>query len=202
MIRTLFLAGILFTLAAIAFKDPGQSGWDFARDVGNEVGETISPPTSQTTRVVPGETSSGKETVAKKLSDWVGPRTWSDEDVAPADTEVDETPAEEQAASVERPVTDPPVEAPVAAPPPPPAINLEGSKTTPRSPSRGYKFLSKPLPASPRLPSAPVRRVEVGELDAPAVRRRDAPARGVNIREYREVKAFYENASRLLEEIK
>ena len=202
MIRTLFLAGILFTLAAIAFKDPGQSGWDFARDVGNEVGETISPPTSQTTRVVPGETSSGKETVAKKLSDWVGPRTWSDEDVAPADSEADTTPTEEQAASVERPAAEPPVDAPVAAPPPPPAINLEGSKTTPRSPSRGYKFLSKPLPASPRLPSAPVRRVEVGELDAPAVRRRDAPARGVNIREYREVKAFYENASRLLEEIK
>ena len=41
MIKTLFLIGILFTLAAIAFKGPDQTAWEFALQTATKIEHTI-----------------------------------------------------------------------------------------------------------------------------------------------------------------
>ena len=39
--KSLFLLTVLFVLLAFAFKDPGQSAWDFAKEVSSNVVQKV-----------------------------------------------------------------------------------------------------------------------------------------------------------------
>ncbi len=59
MMKTLFLIGILFTLAAIAFKGPDQTAWEFALQTATRVEHTIGKFGEDRSDVVARNSSTG-----------------------------------------------------------------------------------------------------------------------------------------------
>jgi hypothetical protein len=171
--RTLFLLGILFTLIVIAVKKPDQTAWDAARELKEQAKEVIA-------KVEPPVVES-----LKPLSD---SKAWKDveETVTKAVNTLKETEGSSSTNIDNKKDTATPIE----------DWNLD-----PRSPAKetAPKPAVSPLPDIQAVPVPPVQLVEkLEELKIPPVTRVRAPA----VSNYVDVKVYYEQANRFLDEIK
>ncbi len=183
--RTLFLMAILFILVAIAVKKPDQTALQAAQELGARVQDKI-PEIPD----IPAITGNAREDFAnlEKQTRVALENAKDGSSRFEKDTAVEQTKKPKKASptgsSKPKSATVRTAEAP--------ATSSGGRDTLPRSSVTGL----------PDLPVAPIDPVEVGELeyDEPASGR--SSPRQTAGEDYGEVKAFYENASRLLAEIK
>lgn len=183
--RSLFLLGILFVLVVIAVKKPNQTAWDAAINLTNRAQQTIARSASSPGRNLPPETNTAS---------WADIKDTVDEAVAHLEPKKPADPALDQAWPVHNQLTLP-------------ADQVDPSFVPDQIPDQDpirneTKAKSKlDLPEFPNLPTIPVEPVEVGKLDQPKLpslpKVRVPTSSG-----YADVKAFYENANRLLDEIK
>ena len=171
--RTLFLLGILFTLIVIAVKKPDQTVWDAARELKEQAKEVIA-------KVEPPVVES-----LKTLSD---SKAWKDveDTVTKAVNTLKETERSSSTNIDNKKDTATPIE----------DWNLD-----PRSPAKetAPKPAVSPLPDIQAVPVPPVQWVEkLEELKITPVTRVRAPA----VSNYVDVKVYYEQANRFLDEIK
>lgn len=190
--KTLFLLGIFATLAVIAIKKPDQTAWDFVQEVASFAKTT-------TDDVVPGKTEQSADgtPASNETSDsWrninrtVATLRSRARDLESAASRI--AAPDRENASPERASDKTGPEA-VLAPDVP-------SETAPASPPSSSKVEVLKLPEIPRLPETSVKTSGVDDLWMP-------PAAKINARheprqDYGDVKALYENASRLLDQIK
>lgn len=171
--KALFLLGILFALTVIAVKKPDQTAWDAARDLQEQAKEVIA-------KVEPPIVDS-----LKPLSD---SKVWKDveETVTKAVNSLKATEAASSSNKDDINVT------------PIPAHNW-----VPNSPTPAVEIAPKPavspLPDIQAVPVPPVQLVEkLEEPTTPPATRVRAPA----VSNYVDVKVYYEQANRFLDEIK
>ena len=180
--RTLFLLAILSILVAIAVKKPDQTALEAAQELGAKVQDNIPDIPSITGNANEDFTSLEKQ-VSKALEDVKARSSGYGKDKV-----VEKTKKPKKASPTE---TSKPESATVRA-----------AKAS-ASPSWGRDTLPRSSATDlPDLPTAPVDPVEVGGLEddmPPSGRSNPRQTAG---KDYGEVKAFYENASRLLAEIK
>ena len=170
--KTLFLMAILFFLVVLAVKEPDQSAWDAARDIGSRVDEAVSEIKEST---VAGENIANPDSddqFFRKVREALDTVT----DPAPSTHEIEHSTG--------------PGDSWTPTPP---------TKTKPTPVKRAAAQVGPETP--PGLPAIPMTPVEVGDLGAKTPPRRSAPAAAAD-RDYAEIKKYYENASRLLAEIK
>ena len=171
--RTLFLLGILFALTVIAVKKPDQTAWDAARDLQEQAKEVI---------------AKAEPPIVESLKPLSDSKVWKD---------VEET--------VTKAVNT------LKATEPSSPTNIDNKKDTatpiedwnldPRSPAKetAPKPAVSPLPDIQAVPVPPVQLVEkLEELKIPPVTRVRAPA----VSNYVDVKVYYEQANRFLDEIR
>jgi hypothetical protein len=180
--RTLFLLAILSILVAIAVKKPDQTALEAAQELGAKVQDNI-PDIPSITGNANEDFASLEKQISKALEDGNDGSPGYGEDKAVEKIKKPKK-ASPTGSSKPKPATVRTAEEP--------ASSSGGRETLPRSSVTGL----------PDLPTVPVDPVEVGELeygepssDAPTPQRTAGE-------DYGEVKAFYENASRLLAEIK
>jgi hypothetical protein len=172
--RTLFLLAILSILVAIAVKKPDQTALEAAQELGAKVQDNIPDIPSITGNANEDFTSLEKQ-VSKARSSGYG-----------KDKVVEKTKKPKKASPTE---TSKPKSATV--------------RTAEASSSWGRDTLPRPSATDlPDLPTAPVDPVEVGGLEDDMPSSGRSSPRQTAGEDYGEVKAFYENASRLLAEIK
>ena len=192
--KTLFLMGILFFLGAIATKKPDQTAWDSARDLGAQAQHIISKVQERT----------------------AGDHVTADTFREPAENLVAgslEPPWQEAYREPRRDHNyggDPDIsETNILPTEPPPPGGDTFSPLEPEQPSPGIfpdqeaMFSSEEeAPPLPRLPAAPVLPVQVAQPGAaPVPKVTENGLRLAGSPDYGEVKALYEKASRLLDEI-
>lgn len=192
MIRTIFLSAILFTLVAIAFKEPDQSAWDFAQDVGTKARDAVTTSESHITELGAElqkneDLTSFENLVGKSLekakSEW--------EDAVRAEEKSRPSHQAQTSGQAQKPPTSFGHE-----PNSPPRTSETGSGD--------MKALPAPrVPAGPEMPAAPVEPVEKQAIGRIAANKegQSPPASG-NRKAIVELTTYYENASRLLEAIK
>jgi len=171
--RTLFLLGILVILAIIAVKKPNQTAWDAARDLQEQAKEVIAKAEPA---IVDGDSSSSHTKAWKNVT----------ETVSKAAKAIKET--ERPSPSKDDEISDTAI----------PSHNWDPSSRAP-----AVEILPKPafspLPDIPAVPVPPVQVVE--NLEAPKI----PPLPKVRppaISNYTDVKVYYEQANRFLDEIK
>ncbi len=192
MIRTLFLFAILFTLVAIAFKEPDQSAWDFAQDVGTKARDAVTTPESHITGLGAELEESEDPTSFENL---VG------KSLEKAKAELEDTFRAGEKREPTRQAQPPrkAQEAPASLdddPISPPGAAKAGPGDT--------KVLPPPrVPAGPKMPAAPVKPVEKGTIGKSLANKQDQTSPASSKRKaIVKVTTYYENASRLLEAIK
>ena len=184
--RTLFLMAILFFLVVLAIKEPDQSPWDAARDIGSQVEGVVSEIEEDPgVREMKGK---AREALAElesndlffqKVREALGTAT----DPAPSAHE------DEQSAG--------PGEPWISTPPPKSETKPVPVKRAESPPPSAEKVKPETPPELPAIPMAPVEMEDIGVKTPP---RRPAPVAACD-RDYAEIKEYYENASRLLAEI-
>ncbi|HJN22422.1 MAG TPA: hypothetical protein QF509_00655 [Rhodospirillales bacterium] len=178
--RTLFLLAILSILVAIAVKKPDQTALEAAQELGAKVQDNIPDIPSITGNANEDFTSLEKQ-VSKALEDVKARSSGYGKDKV-----VEKTKKPKKASPTE---TSKPKSATV--------------RTAEASSSWGRDTLPRPSATDlPDLPTAPVDPVEVGGLEDDMPSSGRSSPRQTAGEDYGEVKAFYENASRLLAEIK
>jgi hypothetical protein len=176
--RTLFLIGILAILVLIATKKPNQTAWEaadgFAENVKIAIGNVRDDPSS-----------SEKKSVVKQVEDALSDIKLN-EPVRPSKG-VDRSTKRTDVSSGK-----------VQSKTPTPEISGSEGKLA-KSDKSKWKFPLPLVPDAPKLPAIPRSPVQVSEIgeDAPAP---EQVASSIN--NYGDVRSFYENASRLLQEIK
>jgi len=180
--RTLFLLGILATLVVIAAKKPDQTAWEAARELAGMTATAI----SQSSDLI-------KESPPEPLPQEPIRETWKR--ISPTFAE------DKPGVSTEAESPKPEIKQPI----PSPAPRLASRSTKPETLKK-----TPPIPAAPsldewpKIPAMPVPPVQIQAIDTPV----SAPPpviakpRAVARTNYADVKVYYENASRLLEEIK
>ena len=171
--KTLFLLGILFTLVIIAVKKPNQTAWDAARDLQEQAQDVIASADPPIVDSFPPQSDS---------------TTWKnvEEAVTKAANTLKST--EAPSPSNKNDINDTPL----------PAHNWDPDSRTPAVVIAPRPAVS-PLPDIPAVPVSPVRVVE--KLEEP----KTPPLPRVRVRatsNYADVKVFYEQANRFLDEIK
>lgn len=192
--KTLFLFVLLFTLVAFAFKEPNQSAWDFARDVGTSVSNRVAPETKDEIEERP-ELSAGApanedlRTFNDHLSQvekFIAPRTTS------------------SSKAKSKPVTSP-------EPKPRPRATTKTKLAEKSAPASSEDTgtvadTSEPkitLEPAPDLQAKPIPKVAVEKLTPPRFEAPTRPTyRPINVDELAEMGRRYDRASRLLSEIK
>jgi len=191
--RTLFLMAILFFLVLIAVKKPDQTAWDAARELGDRV-QTVVSEVREEPAVAPSTGEDGdKFADLKRRTQEALDRALARRSPLPGSKETIHSGNPGSSPVTPTPMGKPKSVTARKAEAPETPIGSLGSKAKPRS--------TEP----PELPAIPVEPVEAGEIVKDVARPPSQPqARpsGEVILDYREVKAFYENASRLLAEIK
>jgi len=192
--RTLFLIGILYFLVAIATKKPDQTAWDSARDLGTRAQHAVSEVQEQATNnpvVVETLRKTTKNLMAGSLDlpeqeTYRAPRR--DHNYG-GSSDVSET----EVSPTEIPPPGGDIFSPLESEQPSPGIFPDPEAT--------FRKEEKPLPL-PRLPATPVLPVQTVQPEAiPSARTPENDVRLAGSSDYGEVKALYENASRLLDEI-
>jgi len=184
--RTLFLMAILIVLIVMASKEPDQTAWEAARELSSRAKETLSevqddPIVAERARNAAEEYARWEERIHKAL-----------EIEEPFDPFASGQP--DNTRSVD-----------VAREPVPPAREESGTESTrkevPPAPlPEPEKTTPPPVPDLPRLPAKPV---QIGKVENPPFRAIEVPEPRSTAREsYGEVRTYYENANRLLREIK
>jgi hypothetical protein len=171
--RTLFLLGILFALIVIAVKKPDQTAWDAARDIKKQAKEVIA-------KVEPPIVESLKPLSDSKV--WKG----VEETVTKAVKTLKET--ERPSPANKDDINETAV----------PAHNWDSNTRTPAV-ETAPKPAVLPLPDIQAVPVSPVRLVE--KLDEPTI----PPSTRVHppaVSNYVDVKVYYEQANRFLDEIR
>jgi hypothetical protein len=163
--RTLFLLGILATLAIIAVKKPNQTAWDAAQELSGKARTVISNAEAPVAKVIPFEPF-----IKKALED---------EAKIPASPEF---PAKEKASP-----------------------KVSGISNTPKllhktKPSK-KQIAKAPINDWSKLPAIPVAPRPIHTANPPASAEASKPISTPGA-DYADVKIYYENASRLLDEIK
>ena len=192
MIRTLFLFAILFTLVAIAFKEPDQSAWDFAQDVGTKARDAVTAPESHITGLG-AELEEGKNPIS--FESLVG------KSLEKAKAELEDTfRAEENRRPARQAQSSPKAQETPAAIDDGPISPPGATKTGPGD----AKALPAPrVPAGPKMPAAPVKPVEKRTIGKVLANKQDkTPPASSKRKAIVKVTTYYENASRLLEAIK
>ncbi len=207
MMKTLFLITVLFVLLAFAFKNPNQSAWDFAQEVGSNVagkvaansdrGETANTGQSIDTKV-DKKISKIREKVDKKINKMR-------ERLLKADNDKSSTEKKKRKSTKENNTPRLPKPKPVVR-----TQMAEGQYSKPTDPSETTSLFKKPssqasaeLPPAP--PARPVASVASKPLPDPGVSQpAPAPKSSVPIdsEELAEIGARFDRASRLLSEIK
>ena len=184
--RTLFLMAILFFLVVLAVKEPDQSAWDAARDIGSQVEGAVSE--IEEDPVVREMKGNAREALAELESDdlffqQVREALGTATDPAPSTHGIEKSTGPDDAWIPELPPKSETKPAPVKrAVSPHPSV----AKVKPETP--------------PGLPAIPMAPFEVGNLGGKTLPRRPAPV-AASDRDYAEIKEYYENASRLLAEM-
>ena len=171
--RTLFLLGILAALTIIAFKKPEQTAWDAARDLQAHAKEVI---------------AKAEPPIAETLQPLSKSKAWKDvtETVSKAAKAIKKTEGSSPSKTDE--INDTPI----------PAHNWNPSSRKPAADVMPKPAVS-PLPDIPAVPVAPVQVVEkLGEPKLPPL----PPVRSSVKANYADVKVYYEQANRFLDEIK
>ena len=198
--RTLFLLTILAALLVIVIKKPDQTFWEAAHGLWGKIEGIASEVTEAPP--VPRLTGNAREDSAA-LRQWVRRRMLGI-DKGSGDAVDGEPPVAGSKGGTERDgpantVPYSPMVSPKAKPEPAVIRNAE----IPASSSGDVKVLPRSrvtdLPYIPAVPVAPVEVMEIGKGATPPSRSRP---RSADSRSLGEVKAHYENASRLLAEIK
>ena len=198
MIRTLFLLAILATLLVIVIKKPDQTFWDAAQGLWRKIEGTASevteaPPALPLTGNVREDYAALLKRVRRALEIAEG-----------SGATVDREPlaARSKGGTDRDGPANPALSSPSLSSKNKPSTigNIETSASS--SSSSGEDTLPAPrvtdMPELPAIPVAPVEVVEIGKSVTPPSRSRPRPADSRNLGE---VKAYYENASRLLAEI-
>ena len=192
MIRTLFLFAILFTLVAIAFKEPDQSAWDFAQDVGTKARDAVTNPESHIT---------GLGAELKESEDPISFESLVGKSLEKAKAELEDTfRAEEKSGPARQAQSSPKAQETPATidddPISPPGATNTGPGDT--------KALPSPrVPAGPKMPAAPVKPVEKRTIEKSLANKQGQSSPASSKRKaIVKVTTYYENACRLLEAIK
>jgi len=192
--KTLFLFVLLFILVAFAFKEPNQSAWDFARDVGTSVSNRVAPGTKD--EIAEHPELSAEAPANENLRTFDDHLSQVEKFIAPKTT------TSPKAKS--KPATSP-------GPKPKPRVAAKtelAEKIVPSSSidTGAVAKISEPritLEPAPDLQAKPIPKVAREKLTPPRVEAPTRPTyRPINVDELAEMGRRYDRASRLLSEIK
>jgi hypothetical protein len=187
--RTLFLLGILGALIVIATKDDNQTAMEAALEMGQKAKSIVAEyDNAKAVNTVMEKVEETRNTASKKVDPFI-----SQAKEAIAKSKINsplEAPKPETNKATEK--TTPPVTLK-------PAVKKETPSETPDWVMPKSRKLA--IPEIPAMPKSPVEELDLGTNVAVKVAKAEPVAIDVG-RSYDLVKGYYENASRLLEEIK
>ncbi len=198
--RTLFLLSILITLVVIAIKKPDQTFWEGAQELWGKTGDVVSEVSDEPS--LPSLTGNAREDFAallKRIRRGLEIEKGSGDLVDGEPLAVGRKGERERDGSATNPVLSSPTVSPKTKPKPTTIRKAEA----PASWSGGKEIFPAPQEEDlPELPAIPVMPVEVGKIEDSPPPLSHSRLRLSDSQDYGEIKAYYENASRLLAEIK
>ena len=185
--KTLFLLGILVALATIAIKKPNQTVWEAAQELGDITQTLVSDDENTTSQTLPLSNelvnTISKEAKFKKANNQnTSVQPISNDAKSIKVTPKHLAPNKQQEAALPK---------------------LNSSLPVVEKPSEQRRVASRNSDVNwPKIPAIPITPVQAVPIDEPVHSQSTTMAQASPRTDYADVKVYYENASRLLDEIK